>query len=44
MPKDSQIDKKSVRKEKSKGTTTIAEENHQKNDNTKRQSARKNDV
>jgi len=44
MPKDSQIDKKSVRKEKSKGKTTIAEENQQKNDNTKRQSARKNDV
>jgi len=44
MPKDSQLDKKSVRKEKSNGTTTIAEENHQNNKNAKKQSVRKNDV
>lgn len=44
MPKDSQIDKKSVRKEKSKGKTTIAEENHQNSKNAKKQSTRSNDV
>jgi len=44
MPKDSQIDKKSVRKEKSKGKTPISEENHQNNPNSKKQSVKNNDV
>lgn len=39
MAKDSQIDKKDVRKEKSDGSDiTIATENQQKNRNSKRQS------
>lgn len=44
MPKDSQIDNKKVRKEKSKGKTTLAEENHQNNPNSKKQSVENDDV
>lgn len=42
MAKDSQIDKKEVRKKKSNGNDiTIATENQQKNKNCKRQSAKR---
>jgi len=44
MPKDSQLDKKEVRKKKSNGNKTIATENQQNNRNKKRQSVEKNDV
>ena len=44
MAKDSQIDKKEVRKEKSKGQTTIAEEAQNHNKNAKKQSIENNDV
>lgn len=44
MPKDSQPDNKKARKEKSKGQIPITEENHNQSNNTKKQSARKNDV
>jgi len=44
MSKDSQIDKKEVRKKKSKGDKTIATENQQNTRNTKKQSGEKNDV
>lgn len=42
MPKDSQIDKKNVRKKKSKNDITIATENMQNNPNRKKQSETKN--
>ena len=44
MPKDSQIDKKEVRKKKSKGNKTIATENEQNTKNAKKQSVKRNDV
>jgi len=44
MPKDSQIDKKQVRKQKSKGQTTLAEENQNQNRTTKKQSAKRGNV
>ncbi|OPJ63088.1 hypothetical protein [Clostridium oryzae] len=44
MAKDSQIDKKEVRKAKSKGQTTIATEGQNHNRNAKRQSIEHNDV
>jgi hypothetical protein len=44
MAKDSQPDSKKARKEKSKGQTPITEENQNQNRNTKKQSARGNDV
>lgn len=42
MPKDSQIDKKEVRKKKSNNDITIATENMQNNPNNKKQSVTKN--
>ncbi len=45
MPKDSQIDPKEVRKQKSKGGPTIAnDELDGENRNSKKQSGNKNDV
>ena len=44
MPKDSQIDNKVARKEKSKGKTTIATENMQNTPNRKKQSTKRGDV
>lgn len=41
MPKDSQIDKKEVRSEKSNGQATIAEEGLNHNPNSKKQSVKK---
>ena len=39
MAKDSQIDKKEVRKAKANGQTTLAEENQNQSNNHKKQSA-----
>lgn len=44
MPKDSQPDNKSARKEKSNGQTPLTRENQNQSRNTKKQSAEKNDV
>lgn len=44
MPKDSQPDNKESREKKCNGQTPITKENQNHNDNTKKQSARKNDV
>ncbi|MFZ2537730.1 MAG: hypothetical protein WAX04_02365 [Oscillospiraceae bacterium] len=44
MPKDSQPDNKKARIEKANGQTPITRENQNHNDNTKKQSNRKNDV
>lgn len=44
MPKDSQVDNKKSRNEKSKGKTTIAKESQNNNPNTKKQSAKRDDV
>ncbi len=44
MPKDSQPDNKLARMMKSKGQTPLTEENHNQSNNTKKQSAEKNDV
>ncbi|MCX7749902.1 MAG: hypothetical protein N2645_23930 [Clostridia bacterium] len=44
MPKDSQPDNKSARKEKSKGQTPITEEAKNHNPNAKKQSVPNNDV
>ncbi|MEL7603666.1 MAG: hypothetical protein AAGU77_10980 [Bacillota bacterium] len=44
MPKDSQIDKKNIRKQKSNGQTTLAEENQNQNRTTKKQSAKRGNV
>jgi len=44
MPKDSQVDKKGVRKEKSKGQTPLTTENQNQNRNSKKQSIKNNDV
>lgn len=39
MPKDSQVDKKEARKEKSRGQTPLTRENQNHTRNTKKQSA-----
>lgn len=44
MPKDSQPDNKTARKEKANHQTPITRENQNKNRNDKKQSAGKNDV
>lgn len=44
MPKDSQPDKKGVRKEKAKGQTPLTRENQNKNRNAKRKSIEHDDV
>ncbi|MBP2033548.1 hypothetical protein J2Z42_002251 [Clostridium algifaecis] len=44
MAKDSQIDKKEVRKRKSKNNTTISEEAKNHNPNSKKHSVKNNDV
>lgn len=44
MAKDSQIDKKEIRKKKSNGQNSIATENQQNNRNAKKQSVDRNDV
>ena len=44
MPKDSQIDNKYSRKRKSKGQTTLAEENQNQNRTSKKQSAKRGNV
>jgi len=44
MPKDSQIDKKEVRKAKANGQTTIAQDVKDNTRNAKKQSAKRNDV
>ncbi len=44
MTKDSQPDKKEVRKKKSKGQTTITQEAQNHNRNAKKQSVKNNDV
>lgn len=44
MPKDSQPDNKKARKEKAKGQTPITEENHNQSRNTKKQSAKRDNV
>ena len=44
MAKDSQIDKKRVRKLKSKGQTTIAQDGQNNSRTTKKQSADRGDV
>ncbi len=44
MPKDSQIDKKRIRKQKSNGQTTLAEENQNQNRTVKKQSAKRGNV
>ena len=44
MPKDSQPDNKKARKEKSKGQTPITAEGQNHNSNTKKQSAKPDDV
>ncbi len=40
MPKDSQVDKKEVRREKANGQTPLTEENHNDNRNAKKQSVK----
>ena len=44
MPKDSQPDKKEVRKRKANGQTPITRENQNQNANAKKQSVENNDV
>lgn len=44
MPKDSQVDNKKARKEKSKGGTPLTRENQNHTRNAKKQSAEHNDV
>jgi len=44
MPKDSQIDNKEARKEKSNGQTPLTRENQNHTRNTKKQSAPRNDT
>jgi hypothetical protein len=44
MPKDSQPDNKKARNEKSGGQTPITKENQNQNRNTKKQSAKRDDV
>ncbi len=44
MPKDSQIDKKEVRQKKCNGQTPLTRENQNQNKNSKKQSAKRNDV
>ncbi|WP_283608836.1 hypothetical protein [Faecalispora anaeroviscerum] len=44
MPKDSQPDPKGVREKKCNGQTPITEENQNQSNNTKKQSAKPNDV
>lgn len=44
MPKDSQPDPNSVRKEKANGQTPITQENQNQNRNAKKKSIRHNDV
>lgn len=44
MPKDSQPDNKRSRMKKANGQTPITEENHNHNRNTKKQSAKRDDV
>lgn len=44
MPKDSQIDKKQVRKRKAKGQTTPANDAQNNSRNAKKQSIENNDV
>lgn len=44
MPKDSQVDNKKARKEKANGQTPITKENQNHTKNTKKQSAKSNDV
>lgn len=44
MPKDSQVDTKKARKEKSNGQTPLTRENQNRSRTAKKQSAEKNDV
>jgi hypothetical protein len=44
MPKDSQPDNKRARVEKANGQTPITKENQNHNSNTKKQSAKRDDV
>jgi len=44
MPKDSQIDNKQSRKQKSNGQTTLAKENQNQNRTPKKQSMKRGDV
>lgn len=44
MPKDSQVDKKSIRKKKANGQTPLTKENQNQNRNNKKQSNKNNDV
>lgn len=44
MPKDSQVDPKRVRKEKSNGQTPLTKENQNRSRTTKKQSAERNDT
>ena len=44
MPKDSQPDKKQIRKLKCNGQTPLTRENQQKDANSKKQSVKNNDV
>lgn len=44
MPKDSQPDNKKARMVKAKGQTPITQENQNQNRNSKKQSAKNNDV
>ena len=44
MPKDSQVDNKKARKQKSKGQTPLTQENQNQSNNTKKQSTKSNDV